>query len=159
MAINLGHSIRRLLLSLLLPAFEIPSRGADAETIIQQMSQSMVGNRLLLSLPLSPRWIVHSSVTITLAGLGVALGASFYAQNERLFFLTYFAVLVLIACLVLAHEWLHWFLIKLSCPIWQRLHPTFDPQPIRVESRPGWPRFVRTALYTDMKCRPGSCLP
>jgi hypothetical protein len=111
----------------------------------------MVGNRLLLSLPLSPRWIVHSSVAITLAGLGVALGASFYAQNERLFSLTYFAVLVLIACLVLAHEWLHWFLIKLSCPIWQRLHPTFDPQPIRVESRPGWPRFVRTALYTDMK--------
>jgi len=143
-ACNLGRLIRSFLLRLLLPTFDIAIPFADAETIIQQLSRSMLANCLLLSLPESPKWIDPSSVAIALVGFGSPLGRFFHLQNKMPFLQTSLGVLVLILCLVMVHEWLHWSLTKLSCPVWQRLHSTFKSQPIRLESSPGWPRFVRT---------------
>jgi hypothetical protein len=127
---------------------------ADAETIIQQLSRSMLANRLLLSLPESSKWIDPSSVAIALGGFGPPLSLFFHLQNKLPFLQTSLGVLVP-HTLVMMHEWLHSSPTKLSCPVWQRLHQTFKSQPIRLESSPGWPRFVQTRLDTTMKIPTG----
>ena len=118
----------------------------------------MVANQLLFSLPTSPNWITTSSLLIGLIGLGQDIDFLCHQQDPMPSLFASIALLLLTLCLVIAHEWLHLFGIKLSCPIWARLHRTFTPKPVRLESPEGWPKFIRTALYTDMKMPTGILL-